>query len=79
VACNDYLNIYYAYSCVHVHSILFMLKYVFVKCLKCVMYVFLVNILCLEKPDGLVFQARCSGLPNQIVRFWQTEYMFLLV
>jgi hypothetical protein len=50
--------------------------------------VFLVNMVYLEKQEGLVFQTRCSDfpnqtrcfdLPNQSVRFWQTEHMFLLL
>jgi hypothetical protein len=37
----------------------------------------LVNMLCLEKPDGPVFQTGCSGLPNRSVRFWQTKHIIL--
>jgi hypothetical protein len=49
-----------------------------------------VNMICLEKPDGLVFQIGCSGfsscaektgcfgLPNQMIRFWvDITYAFL--
>jgi hypothetical protein len=41
MACNNYLNLYYAYSSVYDNSILFIPRYVFVRCLEYVMCVYL--------------------------------------
>jgi hypothetical protein len=73
------------------NCVLCMPKYAVNECLRWMLHVFFVNMICLEKLNSSVSQTgcssfygcaekiRCSGLPNQTVRFWQTEYMVLSI
>jgi hypothetical protein len=79
-ACNTYLNLNHA--CFLCHVILYLIHVNFMQicifeCLKCNDECFLVNMLSLKKPEVLVLlvlshKTGWSGLPNWIVRFWQT-------
>jgi hypothetical protein len=68
VACNKYLNQFYAYSWVYVHCYLNYAKYVFVNALKSMAYVFLS--IC------SVWKIRWSSCTNQIFRFSWPNRMF---
>jgi hypothetical protein len=57
MACNNYLNLYYAYSRVHVHSILFMPMFICEVPRICDVC-FLVNLFCLKKLNVSVLLAK---------------------
>jgi hypothetical protein len=63
-ACNMFVNLNYACSCVLVISYPFHVLFIQIcmcECLKIIGVCFLVNILSLEKPDVLVLETGCSS------------------
>jgi hypothetical protein len=63
-ACNKFVNLNYACSCVLVISYLFHVLFMQIcmcECLKIIGVCFLVNMLSLEKPDVPVLETECSG------------------
>jgi hypothetical protein len=63
-ACNIFVNLNYARSCFLVISYPFYVLFMQIcmcECLKIIGVCFLVNMLCLKKPDILVLETRCSS------------------